>query len=156
MRGAHTLPTVSVRELVRNPGAVIDRVRSGERFIVARHGRPVATLQPIDGWIQCGDGHPTDIYGDVLGDPAHEASKLTSVQINMILAVNRLGRYIDTGDDDYRELMDDLVLRGLARKSSHRGMVVTGRGMVLKEWLVKRAARKASPTGRRTTGSLGA
>lgn len=112
MRGAHTLPTVSVRELVRNPGAVIDRVRSGERFIVARHGRPVATLQPIDGWIQCGDGLPTDIY--------------------------------------------DLVLRGLARKSSHRGMVVTGRGMVLKEWLVKRAARKASPTGRRTTGSLGA
>ena len=135
------MPSVSVRELVRNPGVVIDYVHSGERFIVTRHGTPVATLQPIDGWIHCGDGPPTDIHGEVLGDPALELSKLTPDQHQMLLKVDPLGRYIYIAGINFPELLKDLVARGLARKSSRRGVRITGRGMVLAEELAKREAR---------------
>lgn len=118
---------------------MLERVRSGERFIVCRHGTPVATLQPIDGW--CGDiegRNECDIYGSPLGDPVHEVGKLSDVQRELLVRSLRNGRYLYGGQQGYREAMQDLVLRGLARKSSHRGMVLTGRGIVLKEWLLKR------------------
>lgn len=56
-------------------------------------------------------------------------------QRSMLLKVNRLGRYVFSGQANFRGLLDDLILRGLARKSSGRGTLITGRGMVLKEWL---------------------
>ncbi|MEA2453729.1 MAG: Antitoxin Phd YefM, type toxin-antitoxin system [Actinomycetota bacterium] len=134
MKAAHRLPTVSVRDLVRNPAQVLERVERGERFIVCRHRRPVATLQPIDGWVGDIDGRkPCDIYGFPIGDPEAEASKLSDLQKHLLVNV-RLGRFIFSGEG-YQEAIDDLTLRGMARKSSHRGMVITGRGIVLSEWL---------------------
>lgn len=40
------MSTVNVQDLQRNPMAYLDRVEAGERFIVARDGRPVAELHP--------------------------------------------------------------------------------------------------------------
>jgi prevent-host-death family protein len=138
MKEAHRLPTVSVRDLVRNPAQVLDRVAHGERFIVCRHRRPIATLQPIDGWVGDIDGRkPCDIYGFPLGDPEGEAGKLSEYQKELLIGVNR-GRFISRGEG-FREAMQEFTLRGLARRSSHRGMVITGRGMVLREWLKLRA-----------------
>ena len=38
---------VAVTELRRNTAAVIDRVRSGEAAVIAKHGRPLAILVPF-------------------------------------------------------------------------------------------------------------
>jgi len=38
---------VSLEDLERNPGALLDRVEAGERLVVSRDGRPVAELRPI-------------------------------------------------------------------------------------------------------------
>jgi len=43
---ASDLPWVTIRDLSRTPGGVIQRVLRGERLIVCRHGHPIATLQP--------------------------------------------------------------------------------------------------------------
>jgi prevent-host-death family protein len=41
--------TVSIRELGRNPGQVIDEVvRTGRPAIITRHGRPVTALVAVD------------------------------------------------------------------------------------------------------------
>jgi antitoxin (DNA-binding transcriptional repressor) of toxin-antitoxin stability system len=138
MKEPHRLPTVGVRDLVRNPAAVLERVAHGERFIVCRHRRPIATLQPIDGWVGDIEGRrPCDIYGFPIGDPEGEAAKLSGLEKDLLVNVKR-GRFIFSGPG-FREAMDDLVLRGFARKSQNRGMVVTGRGIVLREWLRQRA-----------------
>jgi prevent-host-death family protein len=138
MKEAHSLPIVSVRDLVRNPAEVLERVARGERFIVCRHRLPVATLQPIEGWVGDERGeNECDIHGSPLGDQRREAGKLSKTQKEMLLGTNRLQRYIHQGQSDFRPAMEDLVLRGLARQSSHRGMVLTGRGMVMKEWLLQ-------------------
>jgi hypothetical protein len=126
--------------LIRNPGIVFDDVLRGERFIVCRYHRPVATLQPIDGWVTDGAAeHAFDIYGSPLGDPAHEIAKLSEHQRQLILNTLRLnGRFIHDGPG-YAEAIDDLVLRGFARRKQGMGHVITGRGMVLKESLQQRA-----------------
>ncbi|RCV57002.1 type II toxin-antitoxin system prevent-host-death family antitoxin [Marinitenerispora sediminis] len=41
------MTTIPQRELRNNNGAVMDRVRHGETFIVTRHGEPIATISPI-------------------------------------------------------------------------------------------------------------
>lgn len=38
---------MTIRELRNNGGAVIDRVRAGERLTVTSSGRPVAELRPL-------------------------------------------------------------------------------------------------------------
>jgi prevent-host-death family protein len=41
--------TISIRELGRNPGQVIDEVvRTGRPAIITRHGRPVTALVAVD------------------------------------------------------------------------------------------------------------
>ena len=43
------MSTVSIRELGRNPGHVIDEVvRTGRPAIITRHGRPVTALVALD------------------------------------------------------------------------------------------------------------
>ena len=123
--------------MVRNPAAVLGRVSRGERFLVCRHRRPVATLQPITGWVVDGSGeHDCDIYGSPLGDQRREVEKLSQLHRELLLSTDgRSQRFIYGGQPGYREAIDDLTLRGLARRSQHRGMVLTGRGIVLKEWL---------------------
>ena len=55
---------VSIRELSRNPSAVVDEVeRSGRPALVTRNGKPVAALVRIDqealeDWIQASVGEP--------------------------------------------------------------------------------------------------
>lgn len=145
MKEAHILPIVSVRDLVRRPAKVLERVARGERFIVCRHRRPVATLQPIDGWvIDARAENECDIHGSPLGDQRREAEKLSRTQKELLLGTNPLQRFIFTGHSDHRAAMTDLVLRGFARRSSNRGMVLTGRGMVMKEWLEKADRREGS------------
>ncbi len=41
------METVTIRELRNRGGAVIDRVRMGQRLTVTRSGRPVAELRPL-------------------------------------------------------------------------------------------------------------
>jgi prevent-host-death family protein len=41
------ISTVSLKELQRNPDALLDRVEVGEHLVVVRGGRPVAELRPI-------------------------------------------------------------------------------------------------------------
>ena len=50
MRKRVRLEAIAVRDLNRNPGEILARVRHGERFIVCWHRQPVATLQPLDGF----------------------------------------------------------------------------------------------------------
>lgn len=38
---------VSIRQLRRHGGDVVDRVQAGERLTVTRYGRPVAELRPL-------------------------------------------------------------------------------------------------------------
>ena len=41
------MTTVTIRELRRHDGEVVDRVANGEILIVTRDGRPVAELRPL-------------------------------------------------------------------------------------------------------------
>ena len=43
------MPTISIRELGRNPSRVVDDVvRSGRPAIITRHGRPVTAMVAVD------------------------------------------------------------------------------------------------------------
>lgn len=41
------MSTVSLQEIQRNPGDLLDRVEAGEHLVVVRGGRPVAGLRPV-------------------------------------------------------------------------------------------------------------
>jgi len=41
------MSAVSLQELQRDPGALLDRVAAGEHLVVVRGGRPVAELRPV-------------------------------------------------------------------------------------------------------------
>lgn len=41
------MQTVSVQDLQKDPGAVLDRVEAGERIAVFRDGRSIAELHPV-------------------------------------------------------------------------------------------------------------
>lgn len=41
------MSTVSLKELQRDPNALLDRVEAGEHLVVVRNGRPVAELRPL-------------------------------------------------------------------------------------------------------------
>ena len=41
------MSTVSLRDLQRDPDALLDRVEAGEHFVVVRGGREVAELRPV-------------------------------------------------------------------------------------------------------------
>lgn len=141
------LPWLSLRDLTRQPGPFVDRVARGERFIVTKHGRPIATLQPLDGYVvDPRAGVESDICGSPLGNPRAEAEKLTRVQREMLRNANRLHQVttadIPHSERGWRVEMDELELRGLAKRTETRhGLYLTGRGMVLQEWLNSEAAR---------------
>lgn len=140
------LSRASVSDLNKKPGELLDRVLGGERFVVYRHRRPVATLQPLNGCVvQPCDGAQHDVAGSPLGDASREVDKLSSVQQALLLDGISLGRIVTSKlpRDEFqqaRQAMEDLVLRGLARRSE-RGTILTGRGMVLREELFVRHGR---------------
>ena len=142
------LPTVTIGELNRAPGAVVDRVLRGERLIVVRHRRPVATLQPLNGIVeQPISGQPHDVYGEHLSDELSQLRSLTEIQKAVLRDGISYGRYVIGRINskwslaETREAVDDLLLRGLLTKSPGRGMVLTGRGLVLREELLTIAGK---------------
>ncbi|MGH9196653.1 MAG: type II toxin-antitoxin system Phd/YefM family antitoxin, partial [Acidimicrobiia bacterium] len=80
------LGEVSLRQLNRDPSGLFERVRRGERLIVLRHRRPLATIQPLDGFV----GQPlitreTSIDGSPLGDANEETDRLTDVERSVLV-----------------------------------------------------------------------
>ena len=74
---------VSIRQLRKHGGYVVDRVQAGERLTVTRSGRPVAELRPLprrtldastllERWRRLPDIDPTRLRSDIddLMDPA--------------------------------------------------------------------------------------
>lgn len=148
------LAVVTVRELSRDAREVLDRVLRGERLIVARHGRPIATLQPLDGIVvQPLSGHDCDVTGSPLGDRETELAKLSELQRQLLrdggefdrIYPMRIARENDLSD--VLRALEGLGVRGLARKTS-RGWVVSGRGMILREILLSAAGRSEEATWR--------
>jgi antitoxin (DNA-binding transcriptional repressor) of toxin-antitoxin stability system len=163
---SESLAHVSTSDLSRTPRAVLDRVLQGERLIISCHGHPLATLQPLDGVVVqpfTGRGH--DIFGWLAGGEADECVKLSQAQRDLLSEAISHGKFVFGrlhGRHDFRaliEAVEDLRLRGLARKT-HRGWVLTGRGMVLHESLARRngtggGSEYWAALGRRSLGGLG-
>ncbi|MDQ3963348.1 MAG: hypothetical protein M3277_05480 [Actinomycetota bacterium] len=42
---------VTARELVRNSAQVFDLIESGDAVLLIRHGRPIATIQPLEQFV---------------------------------------------------------------------------------------------------------
>lgn len=139
------LPQVSIRDLSRRPNDVLARVARGERLIVCRHKKPVATLQPLDGFVfQPFEGTAHDVFGWPIAGIDDEIAKLSEAQRALLrdcyrqwrLRPMRLPPNLQWG---YNEALEDLVLRGLAEKT-WLGWELTGRGLAMREALVRRKA----------------
>lgn len=141
-----SLSTITVRELTRNAATILARAAGGERFVVCRYGRPVATLQPLDGVVlQPLTGREFDVKGSPLGTADHEVRKLSEVQRELLcravhfdaLRPSRLSGY-----DVFQvaRATEDLQVRCLVKRCE-RGLVLTGRGMILREWLLAQQGR---------------
>jgi prevent-host-death family protein len=132
---------VSVRDLSRKPGEVLRRVELGERLLLCSYGRPVATLQPLDGCVvQPFEGAEFDVYGSPLGDASEEASKLEEIEKEMLIAGQKLDRFHPGRirphwrGGQVSAAVASLKERGLLRKTP-RGLRLTGRGWLMREAL---------------------
>ena len=140
------LSSVALTDLSRQAGQLIDRVLTGERFVIRRHGRPVATLQPLSGEVrQPLSGSAHDVYGNAFGDAEAELAKLSEAQRALLSDGVVLGRLVPArvwhaNPGPWDQILEDLVIRGLARRTS-RGTILSGRGMVLREELFAQAGR---------------
>lgn len=137
-------PSVSIRELSRCPGDVLRHVAAGERLFVCRHGKPVATLQPLDGYVfQPFTGTAHDVFGWPIGNIDGEIAKLTEAQRVILvhcysqwrLRMTRLRHYCP--DASFSEEIRDMHLRGLVVRTEF-GWELTGRGLALREELLRR------------------
>ena len=125
------------------------RLRSGDAqtgvVSALPHKTPVATLQPLDGVVQQPGGRAHDIYGWPIDGALQEAEKLGEVQQELLTNGIRFGRLVPARLSyrfDFGRLnraVQDLALRGMARRTE-RGWELTGRGMVLREALLRRVA----------------
>lgn len=141
-------PIVTTSELSRSPGEVLDRVARGERLIICRRKRPIATLQPLDGFVlQPFTANAHDIFGWPVGGAAEELAKLSHAQRLLLVDGYRNGRLLisvpghrfEAGEAS-REI-DDLKLRGMARRVTNRGTELTARGLAMRELLLKDLGR---------------
>jgi prevent-host-death family protein len=80
------LPIVSVRELGNAPGAIVERARKGERLIVSKHGLPVATIQPLTGFVLQPGGPAHDAHGNTLADIAAEIDRLSIAERAVLIS----------------------------------------------------------------------
>ncbi|HEX2296835.1 MAG TPA: hypothetical protein VHN37_16200 [Actinomycetota bacterium] len=112
----------------------------GERFVVCRHGKALATLQPLDGYVfQPFEGTAQDVFGWPIGGIDDEIAKLNLAQRLVLrdcysdwrLRPFRLPEHLIK---HVPGMLDDFTLRGLARKTP-RGWELTGRGLALHEAL---------------------
>jgi antitoxin (DNA-binding transcriptional repressor) of toxin-antitoxin stability system len=139
---------VSSGLLNQKTGEILDRVMRDERLIICRHRRPIATLQPLDGLVtQPLEGRDYDITGSPLGSGSVELEKLPEPERALLLDAVSHGRLIpnrvawDHDTNAHRLALESLVIRGLVKRSSSRGHVLTGRGLVLREELFVQAGR---------------
>jgi antitoxin (DNA-binding transcriptional repressor) of toxin-antitoxin stability system len=142
MATGSSFPEVTTSDLSRTPRQVLDRIGRGERLIVTCHGRPLATLQPLDGTVwQPFTGSVHDIYGWPITGPLDECEKLRDAQRDLLMDGVRFGRLVPVrlyGDYEFAELIrsiENMAIRGLVR-STNRGWMLTGRGMALREALM--------------------
>lgn len=139
------LPQVSIRDLSRSPATALRRVRQGERLIVVRHKDPLATLQPLDGYVfQPFTGTAHDIFGWPIGGMHEEIAKLTLAQQLLLRDCYRDWRLWSRNlpDDlriEWHDALSDLILRGLAKRTP-RGWELTGRGLAVHEALQREVA----------------
>lgn len=114
-------------------------------MLVSCHGRPVATLQPLDGVVvQPFTGGAHDIFGWPAGGALAEADKLTEIQRALLThGVVRRIRVAPTrlwGPFEEAEVADcvrQIQVEGIAKRTS-RGLELTARGMALREALGRR------------------
>lgn len=136
------LATVSARTLSREPGKVLRRVEKGERLIVCRHGKPIGTLQPLNGVVeQPIEGRSYDVAGSPLLYPHAEVEKLSPLQRRLLAYEVRRDLVKGGGLAGRDEAVDDMELRGLVRRHPDGGVVLTGRGFVLREAIFEREGR---------------
>ena len=136
-----SLSTITVRELTRNAAVILARTACGERFIVCRFGHPVATLQPLEGVVvQPFSGRELDVKGSPLGTAENEVGKLSKVQRELLCHAVRFDALKPSGLNGYEvsevaRATEELQVRCLVKRCD-RGLVLTGRGMILREWLL--------------------
>ena len=136
------LPIVTTSDLSRTPRRVLNRIARGERFIVCCHGRPLATLQPLDGIVwQPFTGGAQDIYGWPVGGASEECAKLSEAQRELLSDCVRQGRLVPARLGDLYEFaelirsIEEMALVGLVHRTG-RGWELTGRGLTLRETLM--------------------
>ncbi|MDQ3982186.1 MAG: type II toxin-antitoxin system Phd/YefM family antitoxin [Actinomycetota bacterium] len=119
---------MSTSELSKRPAKILGRVARGERFIVCRHNEPVATLQPLDGYVlQPFDGTAHDIFGWAIRGAADEIEKLSEAERRLLLDGYRDWRLRPTRttrEFDFGVLnraIEDMGLRGLAERRFEDG-----------------------------------
>lgn len=140
------LPVVTTTELSKRPRAVLDRVARGQRLIVCHRKKPVATLQPLDGYVfQPFSGAVHDVFGWPVGgidaeiDKLHERERLLLVDCYKDWRIRPAsGRYPSFSEALRR--LDEMQLRGLVFRG-WRGWELTGRGLALREELLRREGR---------------
>jgi antitoxin (DNA-binding transcriptional repressor) of toxin-antitoxin stability system len=135
-------PTVSIRELGKTPGMIVGRVERGERIIVCNRGFPVATIQPLTGFVTHPDGSIRDVAGSPLTDVAAAVTALPPHVKDALLSCSRdvikLGPPISKWPvGTLAKAILELHARGLIRRQE-RGWVLTGLGHYFREELWKR------------------
>ncbi|HEV2756450.1 MAG TPA: hypothetical protein VG318_11820 [Actinomycetota bacterium] len=147
--GHEPLPLVTTSDLSRSPNDVLTRVECGQRLLVCRHKHPVATLQPLDGYVfQPFTGTAQDVFGWPFGDEASQTERLSEPQQRMLTDCYRDWRIRPGRIEppfDWSTLMralEDMYVRGLVVKTP-RGNELTGRGLALRETLLRMEGREA-------------
>ncbi len=142
------LPVVTIRDLSRHPGEVMERIGRGERLIVCRHAKTLATLQPLDGYVfQPLTGTAHDVFGWPFGEERDQVERLSEPQRGMLLDGYRQWRIWPTRlEPPYQwsvlmRALEDMYVRGLVRKTP-RGNELTGRGLALRETLLRMEGRE--------------
>ena len=142
---------ITTTDLNQRLRAVLARVERGERLIVCRHRRPVATLQPLDGVVvQPFTGGAHDVFGWPCGGALEEAAKLSPCARELVKTSNSLLQMVVThvwhfSHDEIGAAREELMLRGLVRRGEIGGTWMTPRGLALKEALTGTHIRGDAP-----------
>ena len=133
-------PTVSIRDLGKKPGTILERVVKGERLIVCRHGLPIATIQPLTGYVlQPGVAAAHDVAGTPLADVKGELARLSDHIKQVLLSCRndqiKLRSFaLEWPSGTFEATLEEMRLRGLSVRTD-RGMVLTGLGLFLRDEL---------------------
>jgi antitoxin (DNA-binding transcriptional repressor) of toxin-antitoxin stability system len=141
------LPAITTSDLNKRPRDVLRRVAAGERLVVYWRHKPVATLQPLDGFVfQPFTGTAQDVFGWPFDDPSDQIAALTAEERALLLdGYSRWrvwpGRVHGLDYSAVCRALEDMKLRGLVTKTMC-GNELTGRGLALREALLKEEGRE--------------